>query len=580
MYRYDLFQNTRTKGEFLVANRKNAAARRKAMIRIGAILLAILMVGGGLVSALYAFVVSVAAAGEENQTNPIISVGLVYGSDVTASFQTTTKTGGNGFVVGSQSVARDSRDFFPLFKITDTCVSVVIDANLVKSGTSYVKAAESNTAIGGYNVAIDRYFNSYDDLKNYLAAINPNLKTVGYYAFPVVLNGRYTFRIHHFATEAAASSAAANLKSWFSGNKLSVAAPSATGLMVLNPETGAILLEYDCENINHLGLAANQTAAGETVYVQTPAGNLYEGVLAYKRYTSGATDGVSVMNVLSLEQYVCGVLPYEITNSWPLEVQKAFAVAVRSYTLSTMPRHYSTYGFDICNTQHCQAYLGMARTNDTVRQAVRETEGMVMTYNGAFVSSFYSSSTGGCTVGNDDAWGGAALPYLSAIQTPWEKYDSYPNGFLIKEVSPTDLLAYLRDVKGYAFSGSIASVKIDALAKNSSYVYQVSIADANGTAISIKTSDNVRNRLAKYVNSANFVVGKGSVTYTDRSGASKTYTASNASNFIFVSKGYGHGVGFSQYGMYDLGMLGYTYDQIIKAYLPSVTLMTLKQYYS
>ena len=59
----------------------------------------------------------------------------------------------------------------------------------------------------------------------------------------------------------------------------------------------------------------------------------------------------------------------------------------------------------------------------------------------------------------------------------------------------------------------------------------------------------------------------------------KTATASNSSNFIFVGKGWGHGVGLSQYGVKDLADFGYSYDKILAAYVPDATIIKVSQVY-
>ena len=86
-------------------------------------------------------------------------------------------------------------------------------------------------------------------------------------------------------------------------------------------------------------------------------------------------------NVVPVEVYVAGVLPYEIGTYWTLETQKAFAVCVRSFAVANIGRHESTYGLDLCNSSHCQVNHGVTRTVAITWQAVNETKGIVATYN-------------------------------------------------------------------------------------------------------------------------------------------------------------------------------------------------------
>lgn len=203
-----------------------------------------------------------------------------------------------------------------------------------------------------------------------------------------------------------------------------------------------ILFEYDCGGESELGLKAHEDKNGNT-YIMTPARNVYDGVFCFKRYDNGETDGVSLINILPLEAYIAGVLPYETSNSWLPETLKAFAVTVRSFTLTHLNKH-KQYGFDLCTTTECQVYKGAGRINENVMSAVLETKGDVMTYDGDIVNAYYSSSMGGVTVSAKDAWGSSTeYPYLAAVETPWENYMVHNNGFWINEVSPEELLERL-----------------------------------------------------------------------------------------------------------------------------------------
>lgn len=157
-------------------------------------------------------------------------------------------------------------------------------------------------------------------------------------------------------------------------------APTDTAVSVIDPYNDVILFEYDCGGESELGLKAHEDKNGNT-YIMTPARNVYDGVFCFKRYDNGETDGVSLINILPLEAYIAGVLPYETSNSWLPETLKAFAVTVRSFTLTHLNKH-KQYGFDLCTTTECQVYKGAGRINENVMSAVLETKGDVMTYDG------------------------------------------------------------------------------------------------------------------------------------------------------------------------------------------------------
>ncbi|HQE66558.1 MAG TPA: SpoIID/LytB domain-containing protein, partial [Bacillota bacterium] len=113
---------------------------------------------------------------------------------------------------------------------------------------------------------------------------------------------------------------------------------------------------------------------------------------------------VTVINELPFDHYLYSVVPSEMPSSWHIEALKAQAVAARNFALVTMGRH-GAHGFDLCSTEHCQAYNGLAQENSAATEAVNATKGKVITYNGAPISAFYHSSSGGHTEDSENVWG-------------------------------------------------------------------------------------------------------------------------------------------------------------------------------
>ena len=98
---------------------------------------------------------------------------------------------------------------------------------------------------------------------------------------------------------------------------------------------------------------------------------------------------ITVINVVSLEDYLYGVLPGEMSPSWPLESLKAQAVAARSYGMATKGKH-SKEGFDVCTTTDCQVYGGVDVEQKSTNRAVDETRGEVLTYDGKVITAFFN----------------------------------------------------------------------------------------------------------------------------------------------------------------------------------------------
>ncbi len=487
-----------------------------------AIILAALMIGGAAITTISILASAISAedvidtSSLDDSEDVRVMVGLMYGDNLTVGFQITAT---DGYRVGIQQMD-GKREFTEVWTLDESVVAVTTDDNLTKTDMTYL-TSQSGVRVGGYHVEVHCDIHSREAFANLMAERAYNVSMLGLSMTPAYIYTGYALRVGSFATYDEAAAYLDDVQRVFPDHTVTVATPTKTAVSVINPYTDQILFEYDCGGKTELGLEAQRDANGNT-YITTPAGNIYDGVFAFKRYNNGTTDGVSLINVLPLETYVAGVLPYETSNSWPMETQKAFAITVRSYTLTQLCKH-DTYGFDVCNTVHCQVYKGAAKINESVIRAVTETKGQVISYEGSIITGYYSSSTGGVTVSAEDAWGGwNKYPYLVAVETPWEQYMTHSSGFWITEISPEALLDRLRQAGFIELEGAIADVSIVALAKNSTYIKTLRVTDIYGTTVDINTTDKVRTSLTPYVKSANFVIGKGSVEYTEQVVVEKT----------------------------------------------------------
>lgn len=136
-------------------------------------------------------------------------------------------------------------------------------------------------------------------------------------------------------------------------------------------------------------------------------------------------DGVSVVNGLSLETYLRGVVPSESPSHWPLAALEAQAVAARSYAVYELrPRSW----YDLVPTTADQVYGGVAAERPSSDRAVYATLGQILTWEGRVARTYYSSSSGGRTEAVQDAWSGAApTPYLRSVPDPYDTYSPHHN---------------------------------------------------------------------------------------------------------------------------------------------------------
>jgi SpoIID/LytB domain protein len=158
-------------------------------------------------------------------------------------------------------------------------------------------------------------------------------------------------------------------------------------------------------------------------------------------------DRLQLVNVVGLEAYLLGVVPGEMPKDWPLDALKAQAVAARTYAVGNV---VNGKPFDLYSDSRSQVYYGAGSEAPGPSQAVRETRGEILTYDGSPAQTLYFSSSGGRTISALDAFG-ADLPYLVSVDDPWDT--ASPN-----HAWPTRLLTGLELAKRFGLEGAIADV--------------------------------------------------------------------------------------------------------------------------
>ncbi|HEY5694956.1 MAG TPA: SpoIID/LytB domain-containing protein [Gaiellaceae bacterium] len=128
------------------------------------------------------------------------------------------------------------------------------------------------------------------------------------------------------------------------------------------------------------------------------------------------------INVLPLQQYLYGVVPAEMPSAWLSAALDAQAVAARSYALAS---RRAGAPFDVYADGRSQEYLGVSVETAAGRQAVDETAGAVLLYDGGVADTLFSSSTGGWTQSAADAFGSPGRPYLVSVKDPYDKISPY-----------------------------------------------------------------------------------------------------------------------------------------------------------
>ena len=291
------------------------------------------------------------------------------------------------------------------------------------------------------------------------------------------------------------------------------------------------------------GIALDKFSAPRiAINPKDPNGVVWIGDRWYRGRTviTPASGGLSAINYVDIESYLYSVLGGEMNGNWPQEALKAQAVAARSYALFRRNRD-GNGSFDLCDTARCQVYRGVQDESIGTQAAVNATAGQVLTYNGTFIEALFHSSSGGHTENVEDVWG-TRVAYLRAVQD----YDqNAPVYSWNKIISRTEL----GNIVGL---GPITAVNpVGQPTAGGSYRQLEFI--SNGSRKRVST-ENLRESLN--LRSAKITIVPQIIT-TKSSTKGQTTTS-----FVIQGKGFGHGLGMSQYGAKGMAEQGFNYQQI------------------
>lgn len=295
---------------------------------------------------------------------------------------------------------------------------------------------------------------------------------------------------------------------------------------------------------------------GGYVYItQTPGSmSYYRG----KAVVVPTEKGLTAVNYVGLEQYLYSVLGSEMHKNAPMEALKAQAVAARSYAL--FQRQSSANGvFDVGDTQSWQVYKGVNEETTTTQAAVNATQGQVLTYNGQIIEAVFHSSAGGCTENVEDVWV-QALPYLRSVK---DFDEGTPNYQWTETVSVGDLSKKISGV------GTVKKLTVEGSTTTCGRVKKVRVEGDAGTKVI--SGEALRSALG--LKSTLFTFEQVAEPGKTESGKAK---AATTAFFRFNGRGFGHGLGLSQYGAYVLAQQGATYQQILSHYYKNTTLARIQ----
>lgn len=258
--------------------------------------------------------------------------------------------------------------------------------------------------------------------------------------------------------------------------------------------------------------------------------------------------GLTAINYVDLEKYLYSVLGGEVYATWPQEALKAQAVAARTYALyQRQTRGNSTY--DLGDTIAWQVYKGIESEAPPLYSAVDSTAGQVVTYNGKIILAAFHSSSGGHTENVENVWSDN-LPYLRGVPD----FDgNTPEAQWVKSFTREELSSRISGV------GNVLSMTPERTSPVGRIITMKVIGDRSSRVISGPAL-----RLALGLRSTWFTVTP------DAAGKSVPST------FKIEGRGYGHGLGLSQWGAYSMARQGANYQQIVRHYYQNTTLAKIK----
>lgn len=230
----------------------------------------------------------------------------------------------------------------------------------------------------------------------------------------------------------------------------------ASGLWVRDATTGCPPLDLGAD-------ATVSPAAAGLLRLASPDANgvrqrRYRGVFIF-RVRGGR---IRLVNRLPVEDYLRGVLPAEVSPSWPVEALKAQAVAARSYALSSSP---ASADFDVWATVRSQYYGGAGIEHRATDAAVAATRGRVATYAGRVAHTYFFSCSGGRTESVEKVWGGSPVAYLRSVADPYDSYAGYhiwPLPAVLDEAVLSRRLGPYGAGRTYGVKGALKGIRIAA----------------------------------------------------------------------------------------------------------------------
>jgi SpoIID/LytB domain protein len=333
---------------------------------------------------------------------------------------------------------------------------------------------------------------------------------------------------------------------------------------------------------------------GTSAYVKLK--NASYGICTYLgNMTFDVSDGgIRAINTLPVEHYLYGVVPYEMSNTFPVEALKAQAVCARGYAVANCSA-YRLRAYDIVDTSADQVFHGYASRYTRAIAAVEETAGQVLSYEGDIIQAYYSASNGGQTELTGNVWA-SNLPYYLQYDDEYdlanpdslEQKSFIPSEFTAETLPLMDALVLQMLQQGADEAAGeavtlVSTVRVkayDAIYDPPSRMYTK--ADAT---LMVARSDGSAGQLTVTLSFDNLIYSDENLngifntkTKMRMRGAERGILESNGAAYegwFLTNRRYGHGVGLSQRGAQQRATDGQSYTEILAFYYVGTQLCTI-----
>jgi len=261
-------------------------------------------------------------------------------------------------------------------------------------------------------------------------------------------------------------------------------------------------------------------------------------------------EALALVNELPLEEYLVGVLRAEAGEKWPLEALRAQAIVARTYAAY---HRTITVGkpFNILASTANQQYAGRVPAASPIWDAVRETAGQVLLWEGELFPAFYHTESGGYTEDPRTVFAARNMPALKPVRCDFSA--GSPHYYWALDLKLSDLTEVLK--RNDVSVGTVTGVEVNERTPS----LRAASVTVHGTHGSARLRGNDFRRMLGY----------------DTFKSTLFAVAVDGQAARFSGRGYGHGVGMCQWGAKGMAEQGYTGKQILEYFYPGTVLSTL-----